>query len=109
MYRRQRVVKPHPHRPSRVQRRSNQTAPIKSRRYVYWWIWGKKTGRRIVWGPYTSEVEASMDAAKHALDTFELVPLNTVNEVEASRMLRAKLAHEGEDFEVIFRKFSHQR
>jgi hypothetical protein len=74
----------------------------------YFWIWAEGTGRRIVWGAYNTRQEAERIAASKLNCPYEVVELNTRDEGQASRILRARMLGDTGDIDGSFQRFSHK-
>lgn len=84
-----------------ISRPEDREAKLKS----YYWIWGLGS-RHIVLGPFSSYEEAQHKSLK--LDCpAEIEKLNTRDEAQASRILRAKLLGETGSVEESFHRFKH--
>jgi hypothetical protein len=75
---------------------------------TYYWVWATlENGRHIIWGAYNTYNDAENKAYSKLGGNFEVVPLKTRDESEASRILRAKYLEESGDVEDSFKRFKH--
>ncbi len=75
---------------------------------IWYWIWGIDKGRRLIWGPFRTDAEAYSKGYEKLTGNFEVVPLTTKNDREASKRLRAKLIDQSGLTDDTFQKFRHQ-
>lgn len=75
--------------------------------HTFYWIWGRNGGRRVVWGPFNTQQEATQKALTKLSSDFEVIPLRTRDQATASRIMRARYLNETEDFDETFRNFQH--
>jgi hypothetical protein len=74
----------------------------------FFWIWAEGENRRIVWGAYGSYGEADRVASGKLNVPYEIVELNTRDEGQASRILRARMLGDTGDIDGSFVRFSHK-
>lgn len=75
---------------------------------VYWWVYGNQNGRRVLFGPFTTEDEAEREGYAKLTSNYETVCLKTRDEQQASRILRARVLGETQNLDETFRRFKHK-
>lgn len=78
-------------------------------RGTYYWITTIQDGRPVIIGPANSEEEAQNLGFQKLSNDFEVHALNTSNEAEATRMLKAKILNKTADLGKALNKFNHTR
>jgi hypothetical protein len=76
----------------------------------YYWIWAmsNKTGAAIIYGYRNSELEARKVADRITNAECEIVPLDTKDEGEASRRIRAMKLGKSNDVDSMLKRFKHE-
>lgn len=74
----------------------------------YYWVWGQGDGRNVVWGPFNTYEEAERKGSSKLSGYFEVIPLRTRQEQEASRIIRSKQLEKTGDAGKSFERFKHK-
>jgi hypothetical protein len=74
---------------------------------TYYWIWAEGDNRQILWGPYKSFDDAERKGYSKLGGNFEVVPLKTRDEAEASRIMRDRMLNDTGDIGESFQRFKH--
>lgn len=80
---------------------------VPQKKAIYWWVWALENGRYHIWGPFGSDDEAYRRGFEKFTGEFEVVPLDTKDEAEASRRLRARLLNQT-NVDTAFKRFRHE-
>jgi len=73
----------------------------------YYWVFGwTPLGKAVLWGPYTTNQEAELNAT--VLDTYEIFVLNTIDTAKASREVKHELIARGEDPDEAMKRLIHK-
>ncbi len=78
-------------------------------RRTYYWIVGEsdETGRRMIYGYRNTESEAKQVANRIRNAVCRVIPLDTRDDKEASRRIRAMVLDETGDIDESFKRFKH--
>lgn len=82
---------------------------IHSPRRLYYWIVGESdaTGRRMIYGYRNTESEAKQIANRIRNAVCRVIPLETRDDKEASRQIRAMVLDETQSIDEAFKRFRH--
>ena len=94
-------------RPKRKQRRVGR--PQRKNKQIYYYLYAKNgdDGRPLISGPYDTSSEASNVAYSNNVEEFDVIPLNTRNQAEATRRIKGMRLNEGVDLNYAATKFKH--
>lgn len=97
-----------PIQPSHLHSRNLQHSNESLDSRTYYWIWAEENGRRILWGPYTTNEEAQRRGYSKLHCYFEVVALRTKDESTASRLMRARMLNDTGNIGESFQRFGHK-